>query len=126
MRRSIRLGGFDYAGPAAYLVTIATHLRQMLFGNVVNGEMTLSPAGLIVRTEWLRSAEIRTELILDSSVVMPNHFHAIVIFDPHRGSLAGNAKRGVGAQRLLRPYPIVTLRPMPQLPSSRGIAPTLS
>ncbi len=79
-RRSIRLKGYDYAQPGAYFVTIVTHHRAMLFGRVVDGEMQLNEYGEIVREEWFRSAEIRTEIELfpDEFVVMPNHIHGII------------------------------------------------
>ena len=79
-RRSIRLKGYDYAQPGAYFVTIVTHDREMLFGQVVDGKMVLNPAGEIVCEEWFRSAEIRAEIALfpDEFVVMPNHIHGIV------------------------------------------------
>jgi REP-associated tyrosine transposase len=79
-RRSIRLKGYDYAQPGAYFVTMVTHQRQDLFGDIVDDEMVLSPLGKIVRYEWLRSINIRKEILLhdDEFVVMPNHFHDIV------------------------------------------------
>jgi REP element-mobilizing transposase RayT len=80
MRRSVRLAGFDYSGPATYLVTLVTHGRIPLFGTITNAEMSLSPAGEIVQEEWLRSSELRRSILLDAFVVMPDHFHAIVTF----------------------------------------------
>lgn len=41
-RRSIRLPGYDYTKPGAYFITIITHNRQCLFGDIVNGEMVLN------------------------------------------------------------------------------------
>ena len=38
-RRSIRLKGYDYSSPGYYFVTICTHDKKCLFGNVVKGEM---------------------------------------------------------------------------------------
>jgi REP element-mobilizing transposase RayT len=80
MRRSIRLAGFDYSGPATYLVTLVTQRRIPLFGTIANAEMSLSPAGKIVQEEWLLSSELRKSILLDACVVMPDHFHAIVTF----------------------------------------------
>ena len=40
-RRSIRLKIYDYSQPGAYFITIVTHNRQCLFGEIVNGEMRL-------------------------------------------------------------------------------------
>jgi len=42
--------------------------------------MYLNAIGQIVREEWLRSSEIRSELDLDRWMVMPNHLHGIVHF----------------------------------------------
>jgi len=41
-RQSIRLKGYDYTQPGAYFVTICTHRREMLFGQVVDGGMQLN------------------------------------------------------------------------------------
>ncbi len=48
-RRSIRLKNYDYSQPGAYFITIVTHNRQCLFGEIVNGEMRLYEYGEIVR-----------------------------------------------------------------------------
>jgi putative transposase len=78
-RHSIRLKGYDYSQAGAYFVTIVAWQRECLFGEVVNGEMQLNELGKIVRDEWEKSAEIRLEVELGAYVVMPNHFHGIVI-----------------------------------------------
>lgn len=44
-RRSIRLKGYDYSQAGAYFVTICTHDRQCLFGEIVDGQMVLNDAG---------------------------------------------------------------------------------
>ncbi len=80
-RRSIRLPGYDYRQPGAYFVTICVYQRQYLFGDIVDGRMVLNQYGMVVADEWQKSAVIRREIKLDASVVMPNHFHGIVIID---------------------------------------------
>lgn len=77
-RRSIRLPGHDYAAGSTYYITLCTESRQRLFGTIINGRMIPNEAAHIIRTEWLRSAEIRREIELDEWVIMPEHFHAIV------------------------------------------------
>lgn len=77
-RRSIRLRGYDYTRQGAYFVTVCTEERRRVFGTVVNGRMALNDAGRVVRDEWLKSAAIRHEIVLDEWVDMPDHFHAIV------------------------------------------------
>jgi len=73
-RRSIRLQGYNYSSEGGYFITIVTHKRQRLFGEIVNGEMRLNSFGLVVRGEWLRTAELRpyVELFEDEFIVMPN------------------------------------------------------
>ena len=78
-RRSLRLQGYDYSQDGAYFVTICTHNRECLFGDIADGEMVFNDYGKIVKEEWLKSSEIRREISLDEHIVMPNHFHGIVI-----------------------------------------------
>ncbi len=46
-RRSIRLKGYDYAQEGAYYVTICTHVRAHLFGEIVNAVMEPTRMGEI-------------------------------------------------------------------------------
>jgi REP element-mobilizing transposase RayT len=87
-RRSIRLKGYDYSQAGAYFVTVCTQGRACLFGQIVNGRMWMNNAGKIVRDEWLRTAAIRPNVELHAFVVMPNHFHGIIVLHPDgRGTL---------------------------------------
>ena len=52
-RRSIRLRGYDYAQSGAYFVTVCTHNRVCMFGDVINGEMRLNEPGRMVERWWL-------------------------------------------------------------------------
>ncbi len=78
-RHSIRLQGYDYSRAGAYFVTLCAHERECLFGEIVSGEMRLNDFGRIVMAEWIRSSELRAEVETGEYVVMPNHFHGIVI-----------------------------------------------
>ncbi|MEN6404519.1 MAG: transposase, partial [Armatimonadia bacterium] len=90
-RKNIRLNGYDYACEGAYFITIVTKERQVLFGDVVDGEIMLNDYGRIVAEEWERSGVVRAEIELDEYVVMPNHFHAIVnIFQDDRSLCRGD------------------------------------
>lgn len=80
-RRSVRLREYDYRSFGAYFITICTYERRSLFGNIREGEVTLSEMGAYVRAEWMRTAEMRPHVMLDAFVVMPNHFHAVVLFE---------------------------------------------
>jgi REP element-mobilizing transposase RayT len=76
-RRSIRLRHHDYAG-GLYFVTVCTHDRELLFGDIVDGVMRLSTFGDIVREEWMRTGKLRAQVVFDAFVVMPNHVHGII------------------------------------------------
>ena len=82
-RRSIRLKEYDYDQPGAYFVTICTHRRECLLGDVVEGNILLNKQGKIVEEQWRISVNIRREIELDEFVVMPNHVHAIVAIRDH-------------------------------------------
>lgn len=101
-RRSVRLKGHDYRQPGAYFVTICTYRWAPPFGTLVNGRMALNPAGQMVEKEWLRTAAVRPYVRLDEYIVMPNHFHGIVmITDDGRGT----ARRASTTEQFGRPIP---------------------
>ena len=82
-RRSIRLKEHDYSQAGAYFVTICTHERKLLFGDIFESQMILRGIGKIAKTEWLRTAEIRKNIFIDEFIIMPNHLHGnIFINDP--------------------------------------------
>ena len=77
-RKSVRLEDHSYSA-GAYFITICVHGRRPLLGTIVEGEALLSAAGNIVAQEWLRTPQLRPEVLTDAFVVMPDHFHAVVI-----------------------------------------------
>jgi putative transposase len=77
-RRSIRLQNHDYASPGGYFITICTHDRAHIFGQVRNGEMVLNEFGTIATNCWNALPEHFSHIRLDESIVMPNHFHGIL------------------------------------------------
>ncbi len=91
-RRSIRLKGHDYAQAGAYFITICTHQRQCLFGQVVEGQMQLNAIGLAVQARWQTLPQNFPNLILDTWVIMPNHIHGILRLNPNlcRGDAFGS------------------------------------
>ena len=71
--------GFDYSRAGAYFVTVTVDDQRHRFRDVVNELMVPNRAGEIVESCWLRLPARFSTLELDEFVVMPNHFHAIVI-----------------------------------------------
>jgi len=75
---SARAIWWDYNSPGIYFITICTAYRECLFGSIRNEEMILSDLGMIAVQEWSKSFEIRSELLCDAFVIMPNHVHAVL------------------------------------------------
>ena len=96
-RRSIRLPGFNYAHPGAYFVTICSYRRQHLFGEVIDGEVFLTDLGELAATWWKNIPMHFRHVSIDLFVVMPNHFHGILILeDPGRGTKYRAPTEGFG------------------------------
>ncbi|MDX1995408.1 MAG: transposase [bacterium] len=97
-RRTIRLQSYDYTQNGAYFLTICTHQREHLFGEVAEGMMQLSEFGHIVTECWDAIPHHFPHVECDAFVVMPNHIHGIlVIVDaPKRDHLTADVP--VGAQ----------------------------
>ena len=85
-RRSVRLKGYDYCQAGTYFVTICVHSRECLFERVEHGTVALNEYGQIVAEEWLKTAAIRPDVVLSEHVVMPNHFHGMVVLTDDRGT----------------------------------------
>jgi len=83
-RRSLRLRNYDYSMAGAYFVTLCTHRRDCLFGDVTRGAMALNDAGRMVESVWLELPVRFPRLELDLFVAMPNHFHGIVVLHGER------------------------------------------
>ena len=88
-RRSIRLQHYDYASPGGYFVTICSHEQQGLFGEISGGEMHMNVWGEVVRDEWLRTPTMRSNVELDEYVIMPNHFHGIILINATNDNCVG-------------------------------------
>jgi len=80
-RKSPRLSGYDYTQSGGYFVTICTHQRASLFGEIINQVMQLNAMGVIAESCWLEIPQHFDKVELDAFVIMPNHMHGIVIID---------------------------------------------
>ncbi len=101
---SARMQTWNYGNAGMYFITICTANREFYFGDVINcdgcvetrciaslhnhhhhnqlkSQMQLSPIGKIAETEWVKTIELRPDMNLELGefVVMPNHFHGIII-----------------------------------------------
>ena len=99
---SSRLQHWDYGSPGLYFITICTKNREHYFGEIENGIMSLNELGFIANNEWIKTPEIRPDMNLESGefVVMPNHFHGIIMigenqFNNHGRDAMHSASVGV-------------------------------
>jgi len=75
---STRLSGWDYSNNGFYFITICTKKHKNFFGKIKNGISCLNELGKIAEKEWIKTGDMRKDVILDEFVVMPNHFHCII------------------------------------------------
>ena len=78
---SARLQSWDYSNNGAYFITICTQNRNHFFGKIQNQEMHLSEIGKLAEKYWLEIPEHFPFVELSNFVVMPNHFHGILIIN---------------------------------------------
>ena len=78
-RKSIRLKGYDYSQAGLYFITICTHNRQCLFGEIVHNEMVVNDFGHIADRHWEKLSERFQNFELDVFQIMPNHMHGIIL-----------------------------------------------
>lgn len=72
---------WDYSSNSMYFITICTKNRFRFFGTIREEKMQHTEIGKIVENEWMKSPGLRPDmnLLLGEFVVMPDHFHAIII-----------------------------------------------
>jgi len=92
-RGSIRLREYDYSQPGGYFVTLCTHRRECILGDIADGNVQLNQFGEIVKEEWLRTEQIRPKITMDEFMVMPNHMHGIIMIrnDVHNKSVGAHS-----------------------------------
>jgi REP element-mobilizing transposase RayT len=86
-RKSIRLREYDYSQAGGYFVTIATHQRTCLFGEIREGTIFLSPLGKVVENVLTTLPGKFQGLELDETIIMPDHIHMIIIIGDGEGAV---------------------------------------
>lgn len=76
-RRSIRLKGYDYTQVGVYFVTLVTHNRGCLFEDSVLCR--------VIEHCWSEIPRHFKNVVLDESIVMPNHLHGIIGIEAKEG-----------------------------------------
>ncbi len=112
-RRRLRLPDYDYASPGAYFVSICTHQRVCLFGQITDGTLSANPFGKIVEACWPDLPSHYPNAVLDAFVVMPNHVHGILLIER-----VFQAAHGLG--EIIRGFKTFSARRINELRSTTG------
>jgi REP element-mobilizing transposase RayT len=86
--------GWDYSRNGYYYITMVIKEFDPILGHIENDEMILSDFGEIAFDEWIKSFEIRDELLMDEFTFMPDHMHAIIILKNTDGNGNGIGNDG--------------------------------
>ncbi|MCB9637632.1 MAG: transposase [Myxococcales bacterium] len=95
--RRLRMGE---ARPGVFFVTISVQKQRRFFGRLEDGRLKESPAGSMVREVWSGLESFAKGFSLDEFIVMPDHFHAVVIL--------GHPFPGVGKPLVSDELPVLT------------------
>jgi putative transposase len=89
--------------------------------------MQLNDFGKIVSDQWANTAEIHKNIELDGWVVMPNHFHGIVIFADNVGAIHESPlqmtikqRRNMALPKLIGRFKMLTAKNINQLRRTPG------
>lgn len=77
-RASLRYPGHDHRRAGWYVLTINTHARQRLFGEIVDATMHPSPAGEDIVASCRRVGARFPGVVVETCVVVPDHLPIIV------------------------------------------------
>jgi len=91
-RQSARLKNYDYSKDGAYFVTVTDDGEGEIFGKVVEGKVKLNKAGEIIEKVWMNLPKQFTNVKLDEFVIIPDHFHGIIILENKKEGLMNQAR----------------------------------
>ena len=84
---SLRLEDVDYNQPGAYFITITTSQRNPLLGKIYDGQMVCSSSGSLVWDVWRSLPRRYLDISIDAAVVMPDHFHGLIVVHDSVGAI---------------------------------------
>ena len=82
-RKNPRLIDYDYSLAGMYFLTICAKDMKHCFGDIVGVEMQMSDIGEIVEDVYKQHIASYGTIEDICHVVMPNHFHCLVLFTEH-------------------------------------------
>jgi putative transposase len=113
-RRSLRLPGYDYSQAGAYFITVCTHDRIMLFGEVIDCGMRLNESGTIVQQAWDDLPTHYHGIDTDAFIIMPNHVHGIIV-------LADQSEPRPTLSEIMRGFKTFSARRVNERAGQRGV-----
>lgn len=78
LEKQFRLKNCDYSSSGFYFVTICTHNKEKIFGNIILNQFIKNEIGLMIEKYWLKLSEKFSNIELDVYQIMPDHFHGII------------------------------------------------
>lgn len=99
---SARAAWWDYSTANAYFITICTKNRRPFFGHIRKGVMCLNAVGSIAHNAWLRTLALRKDMNVELGefIIMPNHFHAVVVIGRNAYNQESHNQEGIGVPPL--------------------------
>jgi putative transposase len=82
-RKRLRLEGFDYSTNRYYFITICVITGRL--GYIVDDNVKLNRSGALVHHSWVSLSLKYPCVELDEFIIMPDHFHAIIILSNDSG-----------------------------------------
>lgn len=122
-RKPLRLKDWDYGSTGYYFVTACTQDRARLFWDVERAGLEPAPTnvfGELVAQTWLELPAHTVGIHVDKFVVMPNHFHGIVILE-NGGVGAGSKPARTSLPEAIRQFKTFSARKINQIRGTPGI-----
>jgi putative transposase len=118
-RRHLRLRDYDYAQPGAYFITLCSHRRACLFGVIHSGMMQPNSWGRVVGETWHEQMDVPGNIRTDEWVLMPNHFHAIVLIEAEESGSRAAPTRSL--PRIINAFKTVSAKRINQIRGGIGL-----
>ena len=100
-RKHNRLIDYDYSNTGYYFITICVDNKQDYLGVIKDETLFLNEFGKTVEEIWKGLKQRFTNIDLDEYIVMPNHFHGILVIDSESIYKKNNLSSIVGAFKSL-------------------------
>jgi REP element-mobilizing transposase RayT len=107
-RRSLRLKDYYYSQEGAYFITICAYNRLCLFGEIANGIMIPNEIAMMIDKWWIKFPQKFPPVEIDYNVIMPNHFHGIIIINNHNTSIEKGARAGAPLHKIIQWFKTMT------------------